>query len=76
MNDFIAYLVKNLVDDPESVKIDIFDGQKSTVVEVRVAEDDVAKIVGRQGKTIKALRTIALTVGSRFNKRVRLELVH
>jgi len=76
MNDFVEYLVKNLVDNPEDVKVETFDGKQSTVVEVRVADGDVAKLVGRQGRTIKALRTIALTVGSRFNKRVRLELVH
>lgn len=76
MNDFVEYLVKNLVDNPEDVKVETFDGKQSTVVEVRVADDDVAKLVGRQGRTIKALRTIALIVGSRFKKRVRLELVH
>jgi len=76
MNDFIEYLVKNLVDHPDDVNVEIYDGQKSTIVEVKVSDEDVAKIVGRQGRTIQALRTIALTVGSRFNKRVRLELIH
>jgi uncharacterized protein len=76
MNEFIGYLIKNLVDRPESVEVQLVDGQQGTIVEVRVAEEDVAKVVGRQGKTIKSLRTIAMTVGARFGKRVRLELVH
>jgi predicted RNA-binding protein YlqC (UPF0109 family) len=76
MKDFVAYLVKNLVDQPDEVNVDIFDGDKSTVVEIRVAPTDIAKVVGRQGRTIKALRTIAMTVGARFNRRVRVEIVH
>lgn len=76
MKDFVAYLVKNLVDQPNDVTIDIYDGDRSTVVEIRVAPTDIAKVVGRQGRTIKALRTIAMTVGARFNRRVRVEVVH
>lgn len=76
MKDFIAYLIKNLVDMPDSVDVNIFEGEKSTIVEVKVDSDDVAKIVGRQGRTIKALRTIAMTVGARFGRRVKLELVN
>jgi predicted RNA-binding protein YlqC (UPF0109 family) len=76
MKDFVAYLVKNLVDQPDEVNVDIFDGDRSTVVEIRVAATDIAKVVGRQGRTIKALRTIAMTVGARFNRRVKVEIVH
>lgn len=76
MKEFIAYLIKNLVDQPDSVDVQIIDGQQGTIIEVRVSNEDVAKVVGRQGKTIKSLRTIAMTVGARFGRRVRLELVH
>jgi predicted RNA-binding protein YlqC (UPF0109 family) len=76
MKEFVAYLVKNLVDQPNEVNVDIYDGDRSTVVEIRVAPTDVAKVVGRQGRTIKALRTIAMTVGARFNRKVRVEVVH
>lgn len=64
------------MDQPELVNIDIFDGDRSTILEIRVASEDVAKVVGRQGRTIKALRTIAMIVGARFNRKVRLEIVH
>lgn len=76
MKEFIAYLIKNLVDQPGSVDIQIFDGQQGTIVEIRVSSDDVSKVIGRQGRTIKALRTIAMTIGARFGRRVRVELIH
>jgi predicted RNA-binding protein YlqC (UPF0109 family) len=75
MKEFIAYLVKNLVDKPEAVDIKVVDSQEGTVVEIRVAPEDVAKVVGRQGRTIKSLRTIAMTVGARFGRRVRLDVL-
>lgn len=75
MEEFIAYMIRNLVDSPEDVKIDIFEGSLSSVVEIRVNDKDVAKLVGRQGRTIKALRQIAMTVAARLGKKVRLEIV-
>lgn len=75
MKEFIAYLIKNLVDQPDAVDVQIIEGQQGTLVEVRVSSEDVAKIVGRGGRTIKALRTIAMIVGARFGRRVRLDLI-
>ena len=75
MEEFVAYVIRNLVDSPEDVKIEIFDGSKSSVVEIRVHDDDVARLVGRQGKTIKALRQIAMTVAARLDRKVRLEII-
>ena len=75
MKEFVAYLIKNLVDTPDAVDVNIVDGDQGTVVEVKVSPEDVGKVVGRQGRTIKALRTIAMTVGARVGRRVRLEVV-
>ena len=75
MKEFVAYLIKNLVDQPEGVDVQILEGEQGTIVEIRVSSTDVAKVVGRQGRTIKALRTIAMTVGARFGRRVRLEVL-
>lgn len=75
MKEFMLYLIKNLVDKPIDVEVDIVDGELGTIVEVRVAEEDIAKVIGRQGKTIKSLRTIAMTIGARFGRRVRVELI-
>ena len=75
MKEFIEYLVKNLVDSPESVDVRCFDSEKGIVVEVRVGAGDVGKVVGRKGMTIKALRTIVMTACARLGHRVRLEIV-
>ncbi len=75
MKEFIAYLIKNLVDQPDSVDIQLIENEQGTLIEVRAFSGDVAKIIGRQGRTIKALRTIAMIVGARFGRRVRVELI-
>ena len=76
MKEFIAYHIKNLVDQPEAVDVTLIDDQQGTTLAVRVAQEDVSKVVGRQGRTIQSLRTIAMIVGARFGIRVRLELEH
>lgn len=75
MKEFIAYLIKNLVDQPDAVDVQVIEGEQGMMVEIRVSQDDIAKVVGRQGRTIKALRTIAMTVGARFGRRVRVEII-
>ena len=75
MEEFFDYLVKNLVDEPDAVDIKLVEGENGTLIEVRVSPDDVAKVVGRKGRIINSLRTLAMTVGARFGKRVRLELI-
>ncbi len=75
MKEFITYLIQNLVDQPESVDIQLVESDQGTMIEVRAFSGDVAKIIGKQGRTIKALRTIAMIVGARFGRRVRIELI-
>ncbi len=75
MKEFIEYIVKNLVEKPDSVDVRCFEGDRGIVVEVRVGPEDMGKVVGRKGTTIKALRTIAMMVCARLGHRVRLELV-
>lgn len=75
MKEFFDYIVKNLVDKPEAVDIRAVEGENGTLIEVRVHPDDVAKVVGKKGRNINSLRTLAMTVGARFGKRVRLELI-
>jgi predicted RNA-binding protein YlqC (UPF0109 family) len=76
MKEFVEYLVKNLVDQPEAVDVKVLEGEQGIMVEIRVSSNDIAKVVGRQGRTIKSLRTIAMTIGARFGRRVRLEVIH
>lgn len=75
MKEFIEYIIKNLVDSPESVDVRCFDGDKGVIVEVRVGTGDVGKVVGRKGMTIKALRTIVMSACARLGRRVRLDII-
>ncbi|MGR3973381.1 MAG: KH domain-containing protein [Candidatus Rhabdochlamydia sp.] len=75
MKEFVEYLIKNLVDEPEAVQVNVVEGEKGTVIEVNVAPQDIGKIVGRQGRTVKALRTITMTIGTRVGRKVRLEVI-
>ena len=75
MKDFVEYLVKNLVDDASAVQIQCNEAESGMTVEVRVAKGDVGKVVGRQGRTVQALRTLVQTIGARHGQRVRLEVL-
>lgn len=75
MKEFVEYLVKNLVDSPEEVSVSCVEGEKGMIIEIKVGNNDVGKVVGRKGVTIKALRTIAMMVCARLGRRVRVELV-
>ncbi len=75
MEKFVEYIVKNLVDDPNSVVVKCFEGRKGILVEIRVAKGDIGKVVGGHGRTINALRTVVSLVAARLGRRARLELV-
>jgi uncharacterized protein len=76
MRDAIEMIVKSLVDDSETVDVREVDQRNgSTLIEVRVAPTDVGKIIGKQGRTIRALRSLARIAGSKKNRRYMLEIV-
>jgi hypothetical protein len=75
MKEFIEYIVKNLVEDPQHVNVNCYEGDQGIIVELRVTQGDIGKVVGRKGSTIKALRTVAMMVCARLGHRVRLELI-
>lgn len=75
MEEFIAYIIKNMVNVPEQVDVKTVEGQNGLLVEVRVAPEDVGKVVGRKGNVIRSLRTLTMTIGARLGRRVHLELV-
>ena len=76
MRDAIEMIVKALVDESEAVDIREVDQRNgSTLIEVRVAPNDVGKIIGKQGKTIRALRSLARIAGAKKNRRYQLEIV-
>ena len=75
MKEFLEYVLKNLVDKPDAVDVRCFEGDDGIIAEMRVAKEDIGKIVGRNGSTIKALRHLVMTICVRLGHRVRLELV-
>ena len=56
--ELVEFVVKNLVDHPEEVSVNMIEGEKSTILELHVASDDVGKVIGKQGRIAKAIRTI------------------
>ncbi len=75
MEEFVTYIIKNMVDDPEQVDVRSLAQENGILVEIRVAPEDVGKVVGRKGNVIRSLRTLAMSIGARLGHRVRLEVV-
>ena len=73
--DLVEYVVVNLVDDPDSVSLEVIDGPDSSTIEISVAEGDVAKVIGRHGRTIKAIRTLARALAARLETAVEVEVL-
>lgn len=64
-----------MVNIPEQVDIRSVEGQSGLLIEIRVAPEDVGKVVGRKGNVIRSLRTLAMTIGARLGHRIHLEIV-
>lgn len=73
--DLVEYLVLSIVDDTDSVSLEVIDGDRSSVIEITVAETDVAKVIGRRGRTIKAIRTLARALAARLGTAVEVEIL-
>ena len=75
MKDLIKYIAQALVDYPEDVDCTEVVGEQTSVIELRVAKDDLGKVIGKQGKTAKAMRTILSEASSKLHKRAVLEII-
>ena len=73
--DVVEYLVVNIVDDADGVSLEVIDGASSSTIEVTVSEGDVAKVIGRHGRTIKAIRTLARALAARLDTSVEVEVM-
>jgi len=73
--DLIEYLAKSLVDDPAQVQVNIVEGEKSTILELRVAESDIGKVIGKNGRIAKAIRTVLQAASARTGKHTVLEIL-
>jgi len=75
MKDLISVIAKALVDFPDQVEIREVEGEKTTVLELRVAKEDLGKVIGKQGKTARAMRTILNANATKLKKRAVLEII-
>jgi predicted RNA-binding protein YlqC (UPF0109 family) len=73
--DLVEYIVKALVDNPDGVEIREIDGEKSTIIELRVSKDDVGKVIGKHGRIARAIRTINSAAATKSGRKVVLEIL-
>ncbi len=75
MKELLLYMAKSLVDTPEAVSVEEIDGEEGKILELRVASEDMGKVIGRQGRIAKEIRTIVKTVAQRTGQRVSVEIM-
>jgi len=75
MKDLIVEIAKALVDNPDGVDVTVIEGQQTTVLELRVDQSDLGKVIGKQGRTARAMRTLLGAAGMKLRKRFVLEIL-
>lgn len=73
--ELVLYVAKALVDEPDEVEVNMIEGEKSTILELKVAAADIGKVIGKQGRIAKAVRTILSAASTKSGKRVVLEIL-
>lgn len=73
--DLIEYIAKSLVDEPSAVNVSVVEGEKSTILELRVAADDIGKVIGKRGRIAKAMRTVLQAAMAKSGKHTVLEIL-
>ncbi|HEX4841837.1 MAG TPA: KH domain-containing protein [bacterium] len=74
MRELVEFIVKALVDQPDAVQVRAHEGEQTLTLEVKVAPDDVGKVIGKQGRIVNALRTVVKAAAVRTGKRVTIEI--
>ena len=75
MGELVKYIAMNLVDKPEEVKVEVKEGENSTIIELTVTPDDMGKVIGKQGRIAKAIRTVVKAASVKENKKYVVEIV-
>jgi predicted RNA-binding protein YlqC (UPF0109 family) len=75
MKDLLEEIAKALVDHPDDVQVTEIEGEQTTVLELRVRNEDLGKVIGRQGRTARAIRTLLAAAGMKVHKRFVLEIL-
>jgi len=75
MKELIKYIAQALVDNPDKVEVTEVEGEQTSVIELKVAKEDLGKVIGKQGRTARAMRTILSAASTKINKRAVLEIL-
>jgi len=75
MREFVEYIAKHLVDNPDDVKVSEVEGERTTVYELRVGDGDLGKVIGKRGQTAKSIRTLLGAASAKSGKRAVLEIL-
>ncbi|MDD2397478.1 MAG: KH domain-containing protein [Tissierellia bacterium] len=75
MGELVEYIAKSLVDNPDMVEVNEVEGSQSLIIELKVAPDDMGKVIGKQGRIAKAIRTVVKAAATKENKRVIVEII-
>jgi predicted RNA-binding protein YlqC (UPF0109 family) len=75
MKELVEYIAKALVDDPDQVHVSEVNGDQTSVLELKVAKDDLGKVIGKQGRSARAMRTILSAASTKLKKRTVLEII-
>lgn len=75
LHDFVQHVVGQIIDHPEQLKVEVVEGEHAVVIETKVAPIDAGRVIGREGRTINALRTLVMAIAARAGKRAVLDVV-
>ena len=75
MKELVKFIAQALVDNPEAVQVTEIEGEQTSVIELKVAKEDLGKVIGKQGRTARAIRTILSAASTKIRKRAVLEII-
>ncbi len=75
LKELVEYLAKALVDNPDAVSVEAIEDEKTTTLRLKVAQSDVGRVIGKQGRTARAMRTLVHAIGAKSGRRAALEIV-
>ena len=75
MKELLELIAKELVDNPDDVSVSLVEGAQTTILELRVAQEDLGKVIGKQGRTAKSIRTLLTAAGMKAGKHFHLEII-
>jgi len=75
MRELVEFIARSLVDEPDQLRLRVYDREQQTIIELHAAQGDLGKLIGRQGRTARAIRTVLAAAGSKAGRRYVLDIV-